>query len=132
MKSHSEHAKKGVEPLVVARVVHCGQSRLVHGDVDDLTRVYRIEPHVAGTLRVTYHRRSQKWSATEDLGRDYGGWPLLSLADLTKLVIASNGWINMEKALATYFSAPVFEFHADSPGLYRTKADPTVGDGAGE
>lgn len=134
MKLHSDHAKNSLEPLVVTRVVQCGQSRFVSKNkgIDDLTRVYRIEPVVSGTVRVTYHSGSQTWSVTEDLGNDIGGWPLVSLTDLKEIVTASLGWHQMESYIATYFQSPVCEFHADSTASYRVKVAPRVGNGAGQ
>lgn len=131
MKLHADHAKTAAEPLVVTRIVHCGQSRSIRDGADDFSRSYRIEPRVTGTLCVTYHASSREWSVTEDLGSDYGGRPLVSLTDLTEFVTASHGWLQMEEALATYFQAPVCEFHADSPDSYRVKSRPRLVGGAG-
>lgn len=131
--SHAEHAKSGVEPMVVNRVVHCGQSREIDSarGIDAVTRTYRFEPPAGGCLFVTLHAAGT-WAVKESLGKDVGGFPLISLTDVTAVVSATTFWPQMEKALATYFNAPVCEFRASAADRYVVKARPGVDAHAGE
>lgn len=125
--SHAKHAKSCVEPLVVNRLTQCGQSREIDSDrgVDAVTRTYRFDPPAGGLLFVTLHAAGT-WEVKESLGKDVGGFPLISLTDVAAVVSGTTFWPQMEKSLATYFNAPVCELRASSADGFCVKARPRV------
>ncbi len=125
---HADHMKKCLEPLKIERVIHCGQHREIDAarGINLLTRLYKFHPFVGGFLFVTYHIATGTWAVKESLGNDVGGFPLLSLTDVTAVVSKTTNWQEMETALATYFNASVCEYHANSAVGFRVKVGPRV------
>jgi len=126
-KSHWDYAKGSSEPLEVECLIHCGQIRDLDANrgINQITRIYRTEPPIeGGYLYITRDQNKGCWAVKSTLGNDIEGSALVCVGEILEAVNVTDTWSRMEVELATYFSCPIYEFHATSKGQRRLKARP--------
>ena len=121
---YSQYQKLCSDPLEIEALIHCGQVRRIKGEINEVTRIYRIEPDADGFLFVVRDQNIRQWQTSQTFGNDPNGVPLVSTQDLDTILASTTTWIQMEVALATYFQCCVYQFHRSSPNHRRLTARP--------
>ena len=131
MKTYKDYSCHLIEPLAILSLVHCGQVRNIDEKhkINTLTRIYRIEPHSASLIEITYDFYDQQWQVKNTLGKDPKGESVISSEYLQMAIGECATWTKMETALATYFDCDILEYHNKSPGKRRLKTRPRINNG---